>query len=120
MNDREDVPRYEPKVTDGWLGRVRELFLAERASEIDDAELLDSLDRRERKAVRKLCGCGPKTLLRNWRVEYGLWLVERRDLTVTRAAQRAGFHDSSHFVKACRAVTGRTPLGRTGGSEDPK
>jgi len=104
-----DAPRYEPEVTEGWLGHVRELFLAERISEISDAELLAPLDRRERDLVRKLCGCGPKRLLRNWRVEYGVWLVAHRGLTVTQAAQRAGFHDAAHFAKACRDVTGRTP-----------
>ncbi len=102
-------PRYVPLITEGWIGRVRQRLLRGEIGEARDEDLLADLTRSEREAVKTLCGCGPKTLLRRWRVEYGLWVLRDRDLTVGRAAAAAGFHDASHFIRATQETLGFSP-----------
>jgi AraC-like DNA-binding protein len=100
---------FVPEIHAGWIGNVKGLFHSSEIAYVKDSELLSALSRGHREAFRILAGCRAKDYLLGSRVGYGLWLMEEKGLTGARAAQDAGFHDSSHFVRTTRALTGLPP-----------
>lgn len=110
MTASDDATQYNPPLTTGWLGYALNLFQDGIVGYVPDKEILATLSRTERSAMIKLFGHGPKELLRLWRVSYALWLMQYKNLSVTDAANAAGFCDASHLIKASRRVTGTTPL----------
>lgn len=98
-----------PRIESGWLGEVRRAFRNGEIGRMTDAQLLAQLTRTERRSVKTITGSAPKTLLRRWRVHYGLWLMKSKGYSTSRAAVEAGFFDSSHFTKATRAIAKRPP-----------
>lgn len=101
--------RFVPEIHGGWIGGVKDLFLSGEIAYIQDSELLSALRRGQRDTFRDLAGCSAKNYLLGSRVGYALWLIAQGDLTGARAAQDAGFHDSSHLVNATRDFAGSAP-----------
>lgn len=98
-----------PTIVSGWLGCVNALFRVGEIGEVSDADLLNGLTRSDRASFRRLTGKTPKRLLREWRVEYGLWMMSSKGYNTAQAAVEAGFYDSSHFIHCCTTVRGYTP-----------
>lgn len=110
MHDTYEAGTYVATSTaGGWIAEVRELFRSGEIAVVSDPELLGRLTRRERESAPRLVGKRPKTLLRLWRLDYALWLIDRRGRSVTQAAVDAGFYDTAHLDHTCREFLGTTP-----------
>lgn len=100
---------FVPEIHAGWIGHVKGLFHSGEIAYVKNSDLLSTLSRGHREAFRVLAGCRAKDYLLGSRVGYGLWLMEQKGLAGARAAQDAGFHDSSHFIHSTRVLTGFPP-----------
>jgi len=75
-------------------------------------------------AFRHRYGCTPSAMLRRYRLDRAIDLLERRDLRLSDIAVRCGFADQAHFTRDFRRLSGRSPgayrCERLAGGRDPE
>ncbi len=77
---------------------------------------LEELSREAGMSPKYFCRCfraflhrTPMDYLNYYRIERACYLLTREELSITEAAYRCGFNDTSYFIKTFRKYTGTTP-----------
>jgi transcriptional regulator GlxA family with amidase domain len=99
-------------VRDERARRVMLLVEQNLSSPLSVTELASSvgLSKRQLERIfRRESGMSVQEFSRQFRIHYGLWLLAKREETVTSIAAECGFADTSHFTRLFTARFGRSP-----------
>lgn len=99
-------------VRDERVRRVMLLIEQNLSAPLSVAELAGTVGLSKRqleRLFRREIGMSVQEFSRAFRLHYGLWLLAKRERTVTAIAAECGFADTSHFTRLFRASFGRSP-----------
>lgn len=108
-------------VRDERVRRVMLLMEQNLSAPLKVAELAAGVGLSKRqleRLFRRDIGMSVQEFSRQFRIYYGLWLLAKRDETVTAIAAECGFADTSHFTRLFRARFGRSPSNMR--AQDPR
>lgn len=109
-----DDGRLRPGVAPPWLGRARELLLADVRRGVTASALAAEAGMHPvslARAFRRHYGESMSECLRRARMQAAARALENETVTLAEAAAIAGLADQSHLTRLCRAETGVTPRG---------